>query len=81
MFAFTKKSTEGKHHGLLVRVKAWHSKGPIFEGSVSEPQNESAKNVETKALKYCPIGPKTRAPKIRKRHKIIGLFQALYNKW
>ena len=53
MFAFTKKSTEGKHHGLLVRVKAWHSKGLNFEGSVSEPQNESAKNVETKALKYC----------------------------
>ena len=44
------------------------------KGFRSEHRNKSTKNVETKALKYSPRGPKTGVPKIQKDIAInVGL--------
>ena len=51
--------------------------GKIFqEGSGSERRKKSAKNVETKVLKYSPIGSKSKPPKIWKGQKVEALFSS-----
>ena len=52
--------------------------GKIFqEGSGgSERRNKSAENVETKVLKYSPIGSKSKPPKIWKGQKVEALFSS-----